>query len=88
MSDEVRREPPEPGTLGFILVALVVVFTVLGYLADRWLHTVPWLMIGGVLVGAVLGFGYLVFILFAGSPKRGRKSEPKGGGKGPDEDSS
>jgi F0F1-type ATP synthase assembly protein I len=59
---------------------LVVVFTVLGYYLDRWLHTKPWLMVSGVFVGAGLGFAYLVLVLFADSP--GRRDRKKGGDKG------
>ena len=74
MNRHSRQVPPEPGTLAFTFVALVLVFTGLGYLVDRWIDTGPWFMVGGVFVGAGLGFAYLVFILFAGSPgTQGRK---------------
>jgi F0F1-type ATP synthase assembly protein I len=88
MSEDSRRDPPEAGSLAFTFVALVLVFTGLGYVADRLLHTLPWLMVAGVFVGAGLGFTYLVFILFAGSSGgRGRKRRGDGG-QGPDERSS
>jgi F0F1-type ATP synthase assembly protein I len=89
MSRDSRREPPEAGNLAFAFVALVLVFTGLGYLADRWLHTQPWLMVAGVFVGAGLGFVYLVFILFtssSGSTKDGQDED--GEDKKPDEHSS
>jgi F0F1-type ATP synthase assembly protein I len=70
MSKDSPRHPPEAGSLALVLVALVLVFTGLGYVADRWLHTGPWLMVAGVFVGAGLGFTYLVFILFAGPSGR------------------
>lgn len=77
MSRSSRREPPEAGSLAFTFVALVLVFTGLGYVVDRWLSTGPWLMVGGVFVGAGLGFVYLVFILFSGSTRDrpGKKGE-------------
>ena len=78
MSRSTRREPPEAGSLALMFVALVVVFTGLGYLADRWLSTGPWLMVAGVFVGAGLGFAYLVFLLFTGSPG-GRSREGEDG---------
>jgi F0F1-type ATP synthase assembly protein I len=78
MSGVSRREPPEAGTLAFMFVALVLVFAGLGYAADRWLQTGPWLMVAGVFVGAGLGFAYLVFLLFAGSSKRGDRADEKG----------
>jgi F0F1-type ATP synthase assembly protein I len=74
MSRDSRKGPPEAGSLAFAFVALVLVFTGLGYLADRWVHTGPWLMVTGVFVGAGLGFVYLVYILFStGSGGRTRK---------------
>ena len=83
MSKDSRREPPEPGALAFTLVALVLVCTGLGYVVDRWLETGPWFMVGGVFVGAGLGFAYLVFILFAGS-SGGQGRRKKRGGEGPE----
>jgi len=45
--------------LPFTIVAAIVVPGFLGYLADKWLHSSPWLMI----VGGALGFvGSLVDI--------------------------
>jgi F0F1-type ATP synthase assembly protein I len=74
MSRNSRREPPEAGSLAFMFVALVLVFTGIGYVLDRLLHTPPWLMVAGVFVGAGVGFVYLVFILFTtGSSGRSRK---------------
>jgi F0F1-type ATP synthase assembly protein I len=90
MSRDARRRPAMPDglELSFVLVALVVGFAVLGYLMDRWLHMSPWLMVAGVFVGAALGFGYLVFILFAGSSRARRKKEPGDDSEGPDKGSS
>lgn len=76
MSEDPRRDWGEAWTLGFTLVGLVVVFTGLGYLVDRWVGTRPWFMIGGVFVGAGLGFVYLVSILFSRSS--GRRSDNEG----------
>ena len=67
MSEDPGRDWGEAWTLGFTLVGMVVVFTGLGYLVDRWIGTRPWFMIGGVFVGAGLGFAYLVSILFSRS---------------------
>jgi F0F1-type ATP synthase assembly protein I len=82
MSNESRREPPEAGTLAFVFVALILVCTGIGYALDRWLHTLPWLMIAGVFVGAGVGFLYLVYILFTSSlgrrdPRGTVRREPK-----------
>lgn len=81
MSEDPRRDLAQAGSLGFTLVALVLVFTGLGYVLDRWLHTRPWLMVSGVFVGFVLGFTYLVVIMFADSSGvRDRKKRGGGGG--------
>lgn len=71
--DSRRPEAPEAGSLAFTYVAVVLICTGIGYLLDRLLHTLPWLMVTGVFVGAGLGFLYLVVILFTtGSNRRAR----------------
>ncbi|MGB7404603.1 MAG: AtpZ/AtpI family protein [Pacificimonas sp.] len=42
--------------LALELVAGILVGAALGYFADRWLETSPWLMILGFLLGLVAGF--------------------------------
>ena len=71
MSEDPRRDLGDAWTLGFTLVGFVVVFTGLGYLVDRWAHSSPWFMVGGVFVGGGLGFAYLSAILFS-RPGSGR----------------
>ena len=87
MSKDPRRQPPPAGGLGFMLVALVVAFTALGYWLDRWLGTKPWLMVAGVFVGAGLGFTYLVLIS-ARSSRNGDHRNDERKDTGPDEDGS
>ncbi len=43
---------------------MVLIFAAAGYFLDRWLRTTPWLMVGGVFVGAGLGFAYMAATLF------------------------
>jgi ATP synthase protein I len=50
------RDLSTVGSVGFTLVAFVLVFTLIGYGLDRLLGTRPWLMVVGVFVGAALGF--------------------------------
>jgi F0F1-type ATP synthase assembly protein I len=76
MSEDPRFGWADAGPLAFTLVGLVLVFMALGYLADRWVGTRPWLMICGVFVGAGLGFAYLVSSLFS------RSSGGRGGDNG------
>ncbi|MCX8032055.1 MAG: AtpZ/AtpI family protein [Thermoleophilia bacterium] len=78
MTRDPQRDPAQTGGLAFTFVALVLVFAGLGFGADRWLGTEPWLMVLGVFVGAGLGFAYLALILFRGSGKRlGEKTEDR-----------
>ncbi|MHB0980722.1 MAG: AtpZ/AtpI family protein [Thermoleophilia bacterium] len=65
MSKEPLRDLSQIGGIGFTLVSYVLVFTGGGYLLDRLLHTDPWLMVGGVFVGAALGFFNMIRMLTA-----------------------
>lgn len=47
-------------TLGLELGLTMIVWSVIGYLLDRWLETTPWLTLSGVLVGMVSLFIQLV----------------------------
>jgi F0F1-type ATP synthase assembly protein I len=40
----------------FSLVTAIVAFLLVGWLLDRWLKTGPWLLVGGIVVGAIVGF--------------------------------
>ena len=40
----------------FTLFASVVAFLGVGWLLDRWLGTKPWLLVAGIIVGALAGF--------------------------------
>jgi len=82
MSRQSRRVAPEAGSLALMVVTLVLVCAGIGYVLDRLAHTLPWLMVAGVFVGAGLGFAYLVFILFS-TGSRGREGD-KGKGQGVD----
>jgi F0F1-type ATP synthase assembly protein I len=58
-SEERRRELAKAyglSALGFTFGAAVVVFTVIGWLVDKWLHTIPLFTIVAALAGSVLGF--------------------------------
>ena len=40
---------------GITLFALVATFTLIGWAADRWFGTRPWLLIGGIVLGSAAG---------------------------------
>ena len=42
------------------LIGAIVAFGGLGYLMDRWLATMPWLLLAGLGVGLCVGFSLLV----------------------------
>jgi F0F1-type ATP synthase assembly protein I len=71
--------------MGFMLVALVVLFMGAGYGMDRWLHTRPWLMVAGVFVGFGAGLAYMVLIASADSSDRRSRKKRRGDHKGPDD---
>jgi F0F1-type ATP synthase assembly protein I len=76
-SEERRRELARAyglSALGFTFGAAVVVFTVIGWLLDRWLHTIPLFTVGAALVGAVLGFLNVYFRIRADEAERRGKS--------------
>jgi F0F1-type ATP synthase assembly protein I len=80
--------PRASSGIGVALVALVVLFMGAGYGMDRWLHTMPWLMVTGVFVGFGLGLAYMVRIASAGPSGRRVRKKRRDDGKGPDEGSS
>jgi F0F1-type ATP synthase assembly protein I len=62
--EERLRETPDQETnrksgmayaAGFTLFASVAALTGLGWLADRWFHTDPWLLILGIVLGSISG---------------------------------
>jgi hypothetical protein len=66
--DEKKPVPPDQSTVVLLLGDIgdttwrmfvpTVGLTVLGLLADKWLHTTPWLMSAGIVIGA--GIAYLL----------------------------
>lgn len=47
------------GTIGdttWRMFVPTVGMTILGLLADKWLHTTPWIMIGSIILGAYLAY--------------------------------
>jgi F0F1-type ATP synthase assembly protein I len=78
MSDDRLRDLAQIGSVGFTLVAYVLVFTGIGYGLDRLLGSGPWLMVGGVFAGAALGFYAMIKVLTAPTATRKREGDSKG----------
>ena len=38
------------------LVVSIISFLLLGWALDRWLKTGPWMLVGGIVLGAIVGF--------------------------------
>ena len=58
--EEVNRKTGLAYAAAFSLFAAVVSGLLLGWLLDRWLGTRPWLLVVGVILGAVAGFFELI----------------------------
>lgn len=43
------------------LISAVLTWGGIGWLADRWLETPPWLLVSGIVIGWVTGF-YLMYL--------------------------
>ncbi len=51
----------QANAMGVELIAAILTWSAIGWLADRWLGTTPWLFIAGALLGNAAGL-YLVWI--------------------------
>lgn len=51
------------GSLGIEMAAAVLIGTLTGYWADKWLGTQPWILIIGFILGAAAGFRSLYRII-------------------------
>jgi ATP synthase protein I len=54
--EEVNRKTGVAYAAAFSLFASVVSGLIVGWLLDRWLKTSPWLLVAGLVLGAVAGF--------------------------------
>ncbi len=69
-SGAALREASSYLGLGMQLAGGMALFMLGGYALDRWLGTMPWLMV----IGGLLGMGALFVKLFSVSAEMGRKS--------------
>jgi F0F1-type ATP synthase assembly protein I len=54
--EETNRKSGIAYAAALTLFASVVTLCGIGWLLDRWLRTKPWLMVAGLVLGAVVGF--------------------------------
>ncbi|MDE2934528.1 MAG: AtpZ/AtpI family protein [Chloroflexota bacterium] len=55
LQENVRRAGPA-ASAGYTLIGAILLLGGLGYLVDRWAATEPWLLLGGLFTGMVVGF--------------------------------
>jgi F0F1-type ATP synthase assembly protein I len=59
LQENVTRSGPVAGA-SYTLVGGIILLGGLGYFADEWLGTAPWLLVGGLALGIIVGFYELV----------------------------
>lgn len=62
------RDSARYAAVSYTLIGAIVVLGGLGYLADRWLGTEPWLLLVGLLLGIAVGFYELARLVW-GRPR-------------------
>ncbi len=55
-------------TASYALIGGIILLGGVGYMADAWLGTKPWLLIGGLLLGIVVGFYELALVIWRRTP--------------------
>ena len=53
---EINRKSGLAYAAAFSLFTAVVAGLIVGWVLDRWLGTRPWLLVGGIVLGAATGF--------------------------------
>lgn len=59
---EINRKSGLAYAAAFSLFTAVVAGLIVGWVLDRWLGTGPWLLVSGIVLGAVTGFYQFVRI--------------------------
>jgi ATP synthase protein I len=60
--EEINRKSGMAYAAALSLFAAVVSGLIAGWLLDRWLGTIPWLLVAGIVLGAAAGFYELIRI--------------------------
>jgi len=58
------RTADSAATASYSLIGAIVLLGGVGYGLDRWLGTSPWLLLGGLLLGLIVGFYELAKAVF------------------------
>lgn len=65
--ENVRRSGPAAGA-GYALMGAILLLGGAGYGLDAWLGTSPWLLLGGLLLGLIVGFYELAKVVWRPKP--------------------
>ena len=81
LTDTLRRTASQAGELqagfqragsvaaaSYALIGAIVLLGGGGYFADQWLGTSPWMLIGGLLLGVIVGFYELARVVWRRTP--------------------
>ena len=63
LQENVRRSGPA-AVASYTLIGAIVILGGLGYVLDQWRGTSPWLFLGGMLLGVVVGFYELAKVVW------------------------
>jgi len=61
--ENLRKSGPEM-LAGYTLIAAILICGGIGLALDHWLGTSPWILVGGLLLGIVVGFFELARIVW------------------------
>ncbi|MBW3620658.1 MAG: AtpZ/AtpI family protein [Actinobacteria bacterium] len=70
---ELWRDADTGWTMTVELLTAVGVWGGIGWLLDRWLGTGPWILVAGLVLGAVLG----TYVVFLRAERQGKAEEAK-----------
>jgi F0F1-type ATP synthase assembly protein I len=59
LQENIRRSGSAAGA-SYTLIGAILLLGGLGYLADQWRGTSPWLLLAGLLIGVAVGFYELI----------------------------
>jgi len=62
--EENVRTPESAAMASYTLIGAIILLGGIGFGLDQWLGTTPWLLLGGLLLGLIVGFYELAKAVF------------------------
>jgi F0F1-type ATP synthase assembly protein I len=53
---KIIRESGPAASASYTLIGAIILLGGIGYVLDKWLNTAPYLLLGGLLIGIIVGF--------------------------------